>query len=74
MVFHDGEEVHQGEDQVAQQLAREVRVLCWVMTNPENHKTKVRLGHPQVYKTICSGSAREGDLGETLQRPPVHEL
>jgi glycoprotein-N-acetylgalactosamine 3-beta-galactosyltransferase len=24
----------------ARRLADEVRVLCWVMTNPENHKSK----------------------------------
>uniref|UniRef100_A0A1A9W866 Glycoprotein-N-acetylgalactosamine 3-beta-galactosyltransferase 1 n=1 Tax=Glossina brevipalpis TaxID=37001 RepID=A0A1A9W866_9MUSC len=27
---------------VAQKLYEEVRVLCWVMTNPKNHRTKAR--------------------------------
>ncbi|XP_017023854.1 glycoprotein-N-acetylgalactosamine 3-beta-galactosyltransferase 1 [Drosophila kikkawai] len=27
---------------VAEQLKREVRILCWVMTNPTNHKKKAR--------------------------------
>ncbi|XP_060658602.1 glycoprotein-N-acetylgalactosamine 3-beta-galactosyltransferase 1-like isoform X1 [Drosophila nasuta] len=27
---------------VADQLRKEVRILCWVMTNPENHKKKAR--------------------------------
>ena len=25
----------------AEELAKKVRVLCWVMTGPDNHKTKV---------------------------------
>ena len=32
--------VHREE---ARDLARKVRVLCWIMTQPENHKTKVRV-------------------------------
>ena len=27
----------------AEELAKKVRVLCWVMTGPDNHKTKVAL-------------------------------
>ena len=27
----------------ADALAKKVRVLCWVMTGPDNHKTKVTL-------------------------------
>ena len=27
----------------AEELAKKVRVLCWVMTGPHNHKTKVAL-------------------------------
>ena len=27
---------------VAKQLERQIRILCWVMTNPGNHKTKAR--------------------------------
>lgn len=29
-----------GEDEVARELKEKVRVLCWVMTGPSNHKTK----------------------------------
>jgi hypothetical protein len=34
------EEMHKGTDIEAQRLAKEVRVLCWVMTNPSNHEKK----------------------------------
>jgi glycoprotein-N-acetylgalactosamine 3-beta-galactosyltransferase len=40
VIFHDDSHVHEGEDLLAQQLAKEVRVLCWIMTGPENHVTK----------------------------------
>ena len=30
------------DDLVARNLAKKVRVLCWVMTNPENHQKKAR--------------------------------
>ncbi|XP_065353109.1 glycoprotein-N-acetylgalactosamine 3-beta-galactosyltransferase 1 [Cloeon dipterum] len=36
------EEFHEGEDEEAKKLAKEVRVLCWVMTNPANHKKKAK--------------------------------
>lgn len=40
--FHgDHEEAHAHENNsLANQLYREVRVLCWIMTNPSNHKKK----------------------------------
>ncbi|XP_077298676.1 glycoprotein-N-acetylgalactosamine 3-beta-galactosyltransferase 1-like [Arctopsyche grandis] len=35
------EEFHKNEDKtVADQLAKKVRVLCWIMTNPKNHQHK----------------------------------
>ncbi|GLG95763.1 Glycoprotein-N-acetylgalactosamine 3-beta-galactosyltransferase 1 [Gryllus bimaculatus] len=41
--FHKSdEESHKGEDVVARKMAEEVRVLCWVMTSPSNHKKKAR--------------------------------
>ncbi|XP_012255832.2 glycoprotein-N-acetylgalactosamine 3-beta-galactosyltransferase 1 isoform X1 [Athalia rosae] len=41
--FHgDDEDFHRGEDKVAKELAKKVRVLCWVMTGPKNHQTKAR--------------------------------
>jgi len=36
------EEEHRGEGKVAEQLAKKVRVLCWIMTNPENHERKAK--------------------------------
>ena len=42
LVFHNtNDSVHREEDGVARQLAERVRVLCWVMTQPKNHKSKV---------------------------------
>ena len=31
-----------GDDLKAKELAKKVRVLCWVMTTPENHETKAK--------------------------------
>ena len=45
VVFHSKEEeAHKGEDKLAAELAKKVRVLCWVMTGPTNHQAKVRQG------------------------------
>ena len=42
VVFHNKEEeAHQGEDNLAAELAEKVKVLCWVMTGPKNHQAKV---------------------------------
>lgn len=42
--FHKShEEAHAFENKtIAQQLHDEVRVLCWIMTNPSNHQKKAR--------------------------------
>lgn len=43
MTFHgEDEDFHKGEDKVAQDMAKRVRVLCWIMTGPKNHQTKAR--------------------------------
>ena len=43
VVFHkNNESVHKDEDEVARKIAEKVRVLCWVMTQPLNHKSKVQ--------------------------------
>ena len=43
VVFHSKEEeAHRGEDKLAADLAEKVKVLCWVMTGPSNHRAKVR--------------------------------
>jgi len=36
----DDELMHRNQDTVAKKLYNEVRVLCWVMTQPSNHKKK----------------------------------
>ena len=42
VVFHSPEEdAHKGEAVVAQELAKSVRILCWIMTGPQNHESKV---------------------------------
>lgn len=33
---------HKHEGSVAKELAKKVRVLCWIMTNPQNHQAKAR--------------------------------
>lgn len=38
----DDEFHHSDEDRVARELRRQVRVLCWVMTQPRNHVKKAR--------------------------------
>ncbi|KDR10418.1 glycoprotein-N-acetylgalactosamine 3-beta-galactosyltransferase 1 isoform X3 [Zootermopsis nevadensis] len=41
MGSHGHDELHhRGEDVEAKKLAKKVRVLCWIMTNPKNHETK----------------------------------
>lgn len=39
----DDEEFHKMEDSsIADEMARRVRILCWVMTGPINHEKKAR--------------------------------
>lgn len=41
--FHSNEGAHAHENKsIAQQLYNDVRILCWIMTNPQNHQRKAR--------------------------------
>ena len=43
VAMHSPEEwTHQGDDAKAKEMAKKVRVLCWVMTTPENHQSKAK--------------------------------
>ena len=33
--------VNRDKDLISREMVEQVRVLCWIMTGPENHKTKV---------------------------------
>lgn len=39
--IHEAVHAHENNT-LAQQLFNEVRVLCWIMTNPKNHQKKAR--------------------------------
>ena len=44
VIFHnENETVHRNEDNVARELAQKVKILCWIMTQPDNHKSKVKI-------------------------------
>lgn len=38
---HEGAHAHENKT-LAQQLYNDVRILCWIMTSPKNHKKKAR--------------------------------
>ncbi len=54
VVFHNkNESAHKDDDLVAKNMEENVRVLCWVMTQPANHKSKVQ---NEVYFLALSGA------------------
>ncbi|CAH1394523.1 unnamed protein product [Nezara viridula] len=63
---HD-EEFHKGEDVVAQELASKVRILCWVMTSPSNHKKKAQhikaTWGPRCNVLLFMSSVEDKELG-----------
>lgn len=70
VLFHEGKEsvYHKDEDGMARELAEKVKVLCWVMTQPNNHKSKVKKGqlYGKFYKKQFSGPPCEGHLGQEM--------
>uniref|UniRef100_A0AAG5D8A7 Glycoprotein-N-acetylgalactosamine 3-beta-galactosyltransferase 1 n=1 Tax=Anopheles atroparvus TaxID=41427 RepID=A0AAG5D8A7_ANOAO len=70
---------------LAQQLQREVRILCWVMTNPSNHKKKA-LHVKRTWANRCNkvlsasglsvhlpaSSGRGGLVFKVLEIDPIH--
>ncbi|CAG2056678.1 unnamed protein product [Timema podura] len=54
------EEFHKDEDLVAREMAQKVRVLCWIIDQPQEPQKK--------------GEARQGHMGASLQHCPLHEL
>lgn len=55
------------DETVAEKLYKEVRVLCWIMTNPDNHKTKAihvkNTWGKRCNKLLFMSSAVDVDLG-----------
>ncbi|RWS05970.1 glycoprotein-N-acetylgalactosamine 3-beta-galactosyltransferase 1-like protein [Dinothrombium tinctorium] len=39
---NDDEPFHRGENVLAKEVEKKVRVLCWIMTSPKNHETKAK--------------------------------
>uniref|UniRef100_A0A182J4C7 Glycoprotein-N-acetylgalactosamine 3-beta-galactosyltransferase 1 n=1 Tax=Anopheles atroparvus TaxID=41427 RepID=A0A182J4C7_ANOAO len=67
------EEAHAHENaSLAQQLHREVRILCWVMTNPSNHKKKA-LHVKRTWANRCNKvlfmSSKEDPLLDSVALP-----
>ena len=65
----------------AEELAKKVRVLCWVMTGPDNHKTKAAHVKVPDSPAMCfvvllsfPTNVIAGNLGKALQQTPLHEF
>ncbi|KAG8222550.1 hypothetical protein J437_LFUL004586, partial [Ladona fulva] len=58
---------------VAEELWEEVKVLCWVMTKPENHATKA-MAVKETWGRRCNSlffmSSKAGEMGSTWKREP----
>ena len=68
VVFHsEEEEAHKGEDLVAKEIAKEVRILCWIMTGPQNHQSKVNIIEKLIdANTRVVGTTCESNLGKKV--------
>ncbi|VVD02021.1 unnamed protein product [Leptidea sinapis] len=77
VVEHSSDEpVHRDEDRsVADELAKRVRVLCWVMTQPSNHQRKARhvkaTWGKRCNKLLFMSTAEDSSLPAV--KLPVHE-
>lgn len=75
--YHDPhDDTHKYENtSIAQQLFREVRILCWVMTSPANHKKKAihvkKTWGKRCNKLIFMSSVEDTELGSVAL--PVKE-
>ena len=71
VVFHSPEEdAHKNENIVAQELSKNVRILCWVMTGPENHQSKVRTSQTYAVSqkiNLTTGTPCKGNMGKEVQ-------
>lgn len=68
VVFNDSAaHTHVGESAVAEKLFSKYRVLCWIMTGPQNHNTKAKhvkaTWGKRCNKLIFMSSARDEELG-----------
>lgn len=64
------ENTTQNNTDLADQLAKEVRILCWVMTTPKNHKTRAihirRTWGKHCNRLLFVTSKEDEALGETI--------
>ena len=61
------------KEEEAPLVAEKVKVLCWIMTGPKTHQTKVRQGFNidgplecPISLVLFIGPTREGDLGVSV--------
>lgn len=65
------------DDSLARQLKKEVRLVCWVMTNPENHETK-GIAVKETWGKRCNKllfmSSAEGELQQIFSLLKSYEI